>query len=122
MHTFSPALIFWYIFPIILLIASKFIIRLFALNRKFKLKTPDLVVPFLFLGIHTVSLSLGMQSILPFFFLTILLLGIVVTIFQIVQFREIVYPRFFKMFWRLTFLLVMAVYFLLDIFSILSFL
>ncbi|MGG5368515.1 hypothetical protein IGK47_002845 [Enterococcus sp. AZ007] len=120
MASFSPILLLWYIFPIIVFLASDYIITTFKLKQRFNLKTPDITVPFLIVGMHEISKSISSFSILPYFLLTILLLGISVVVFQAYRYREIMYGRFFKMFWRLTFLLSVLVYFILIIASIIN--
>ncbi|OTO20212.1 hypothetical protein A5875_001562 [Enterococcus sp. 3H8_DIV0648] len=100
MASFSPILLLWYIFPIIVFLASDYIVTTFKLKQRFNLKTPDITV--------------------PYFLLTILLLGISVVVFQAYRYREIMYGRFFKMFWRLTFLLSVLVYFILIIASVIN--
>ena len=105
MATFSPILILWYIFPVIVFFASDYIVNLFKLKQRFNIKIPDITVPFLIVGMHEISKSFSTFSILPYFLLTILLLGIGVVVFQAYRYREIMYGRFFKMFWRMTFLL-----------------
>jgi hypothetical protein len=118
--SFSPILLLWYIFPIIVFLASDYIVTTFKLKQRFNLKTPDITIPFLIVGMHEISKSISTFSILPYFLLTILLLGISVVVFQAYRYREIMYGRFFKMFWRLTFLLSVLVYFILIIASIIN--
>ncbi|BBM17455.1 MULTISPECIES: DUF3397 domain-containing protein [Enterococcus] len=118
--SFSPVLLLWYIFPIIVFLASDYIVTTFKLKQRFNLKTPDITVPFLIVGMHEISKSISSFSILPYFLLTILLLGISVVVFQAYRYREIMYGRFFKMFWRLTFLLSVLVYFILIITSVIN--
>lgn len=118
--SFSPILLLWYIFPIIVFLASDYIVTTFKLKQRFNLKTPDITIPFLIVGMHEISKSISTFSILPYFLLTILLLGISVVVFQAYRYREIMYGRFFKMFWRLTFLLSFFVYFILIIVSVIN--
>lgn len=118
--SFSPILLLWYIFPIIVFLASDYIVTTFKLKQRFNLKTPDITIPFLIVGMHEISKSISTFSISPYFLLTILLLGISVVIFQAYRYREIMYGRFFKMFWRLTFLLSFLVYFILIIVSVIN--
>ncbi|MDT2613703.1 DUF3397 domain-containing protein [Enterococcus dongliensis] len=115
-----PVLLLWYIFPIIVFLGSDYIITIFKLKQRFNLKTPDITVPFLIVGMHEISKSISTFSILPYFLLTILLLGISVVVFQAYRYRDIMYGRFFKMFWRLTFLLAVLIYLVLIIASIIS--
>ncbi len=81
-HHFSPILLLWYIFPIIVFLASDYIVTTFKLKQRFNLKTPDITIPFLIVGMHEISKSISTFSILPYFLLTILLLGISVVVFQ----------------------------------------
>lgn len=118
--SFSPILLLWYIFPIIVFLGSDYLVTTFKLKQRFNLKTPDITVPFLVVGMHEISKSITSFSILPYFLLTILLLGIGVVVFQAYRYREIMYGRFFKMFWRLTFLLSILIYFVLIIASIIN--
>ena len=118
--SFSPILLLWYIFPIIVFLASDYIVTTFKLKQRFNLKTPDITIPFLIVGMHEISKSISTFSILPYFLLTILLLGISVVVFQAYRYREIMYGRFFKIFWRLTFLLSFLVYFILIIVSVIN--
>ena len=47
MGTFTPLVLFWYIFPAIVLFGCNFLVKIFSLDRRFKIKAPDLAVPFL---------------------------------------------------------------------------
>lgn len=120
MASFSPILLLWYIFPIIVFLASDYLVNTFKLKQRFNLRTPDITVPFLIVGMHEISKSISTFSILPYFLLTILLLGIGVVVFQAYRYREIMYGRFFKMFWRLTFLLAVLIYLILIIASLIN--
>lgn len=104
-------------FPVIILLGSDYIVSALKLKQRFNIKVPDISVPFLFVGMHEISKHISTFSILPYFLLTILLLGIAVVLFQAYRYREIVYGRFFKMFWRMTFLLSVVMYFILIIAS-----
>ena len=46
MGTFTPLILFWYIYPVIVLFGCQFLVKLFSLNRRFKIKAPDLAIPF----------------------------------------------------------------------------
>lgn len=118
MAAFSPVILLWYIFPLIVFLASDYIVTTFKLKQRFNLRTPDITVPFLIVGMHEISKSISTFSFLPYFLLTILLLGISVVVFQAYRYREIMYGRFFKMFWRLTFLLSVLMYLILILVSI----
>lgn len=122
MESFTPIVLFWYIFPAIAIFGCQFLVKLFALDRRFKIKAPDLSVPFLWGGIHALSTNMSDVSILPFFIITVLLLGICIAVFQAYYYEEILYPRYFKMTWRLVFLLTAALYFLMIIMNIIHYL
>ena len=113
MGTFTPLILFWYIYPVIVLFGCQFLVKLFSLNRRFKIKAPDLAIPFLWGGMHALSRNTATISILPFFF---------IAVFQAYYYEEIIYPRYFKMTWRLVFLLTIVLYAVLIIVNILSYL
>lgn len=115
---FSPILFIWYIFPVVIMLGAQFIVDTFHLRERWKIKAPDLAVPFLVIGIHEISKAFMPFSILPYVLLGICLLGIAVVIFQAYRYREIVYGRFFKMFWRLTFLIACLLYLVMIIVSV----
>ncbi|WP_165003110.1 MULTISPECIES: DUF3397 domain-containing protein [unclassified Enterococcus] len=122
MGTFSPLVLFWYIFPVIVLFGCQFLVKLFSLNRRFKIKAPDLAIPFLWGGMHALSRNMATVSFLPFFLISILLMGICIAVFQAYYYEEIVYSRYLKMTWRLTFLLTILLYFVLIVLNIVSYL
>lgn len=121
MATFSPIFLFWYFFPAIVLFAARLCISVFSLYKRFRLKASDLTVPFLLFGIRQLSIISFQFSIFPYFLMTLLLLGIALAIFQAYFFEEIVYRRFFKMYWRSVFLLSFILYIVLIIFSVVQF-
>lgn len=118
MRAFSPIIILWYVFPIIVLFASNFLVTTFHLKQRFKIKVPDITVPFLFVGIHEISKYMNPTSYLPYVLLTILILGMIVVIYQARRHREIFYRRFIKVFWRMAFLISSLAYLLLIVASI----
>ncbi|WP_316396739.1 DUF3397 family protein, partial [Enterococcus faecium] len=46
-----------YIYPVIVLFGCQFLVKLFSLNRRFKIKAPDLAIPFLWGGMHASMLN-----------------------------------------------------------------
>ncbi|HFM5715035.1 TPA: DUF3397 domain-containing protein, partial [Enterococcus faecium] len=88
MGTFTPLILFWYIYPVIVLFGCQFLVKLFSLNRRFKIKAPDLAIPFLWGGMHALSRNTGTISILPFFFISVLLMGICIAVFQAYYYEE----------------------------------
>ncbi len=121
MSTFSPMLIFWYLFPMIVWAALQLLSSVFSLNKRFSIKAVDLTVPFLLFGIQKLSkMALG-SSVLPYFLITLCLLGIGLAFFQAYFYDELEYRRFFKMYWRFAFLLCVILHIVLILLSILSF-
>lgn len=120
MITFSPIFLFWYFFPAIVLLATNLIVSVFSLNKRFKIKAPDLAVPFLLYGIHKVSAVTFPSSIFPYFLLSLFLLGIGLVFFHAYFYDEINYRNFFKMYWRSVFLLTIVLHIVLVILNILS--
>ncbi|MGX7352733.1 hypothetical protein RU97_GL002500 [Enterococcus canis] len=118
MYLLSAAMLFWYVFPVIVLFACNFLISTFSLTERFHIRTPDIATPFLLLGLHEVSRDTFAVSIVPYFLITILLVGIGVAVFHAYYYGDLEYRRFFKMFWRLTFLITLIVYLLMIILNI----
>ncbi|MDT2836189.1 DUF3397 domain-containing protein [Enterococcus durans] len=122
MGTFTPIVLFWYIFPAIVLFGCNFLVKLFSLDRRFKIKAPDLAVPFLWGGMHALSRNMATFSFLPFFMISMLLMAICIAVFQACYYDEIIYSRYLKMTWRLAFLLTIVFYGLLIVLNILTYL
>ncbi|WP_122645338.1 DUF3397 domain-containing protein [Enterococcus mediterraneensis] len=122
MASFSPVLIFWYLFPIIVLFAATFLVTTFSLQKRLKIKAPDISIPFLFYGLHQLSINTFNMSILPYFLIPIFFLGILVAVFQAYYYGEILYSRYLKMFWRLVFLISILLYVILIVMNILHYL
>ena len=122
MGTFTPIVLFWYIFPAIVLFGCNFLVKLFSLDRRFKIKAPDLAVPFLWGGMHALSRNMATFSFLPFFMISMLLMAICIAVFQAYYYDEIIYSRYLKMTRRLAFLLTIVFYGLLIVLNILTYL
>lgn len=122
MGTFTPLVLFWYIFPAIVLFGCNFLVKIFSLDRRFKIKAPDLAVPFLWGGMHALSRNSATASFLPFFMISLLLMAICIAVFQAYYYDEIIYSRYLKMTWRLAFLLTSGFYVVLIVLNLLSYL
>lgn len=122
MGTFTPIVLFWYVFPAIVLFGCNFLVKLFSLDRRFKIKAPDLAVPFLWGGMHALSRNMATFSFLPFFMISMLLMAICIAVFQAYYYDEIIYSRYLKMTWRLAFLLTIVFYGLMIVLNILTYL
>ena len=122
MGTFTPLVLFWYIFPAIVLFGCNFLVKIFSLDRRFKIKAPDLAVPFLWGGMHALSRNSATVSFLPFIMISLLLMAICIAVFQAYYYDEIIYSRYLKMTWRLAFLLTSGFYVVLIVLNLLSYL
>lgn len=76
MTAFLSTPLFWYFFPIVVLVSARLLVAFFSLDKRFRIKTPDLSVPFLLLGIHRLSAMTFPESIFPYFVLSLSFLGI----------------------------------------------
>jgi hypothetical protein len=119
MSTFSPMILFWYIFPVVVFFAARFLVSVFSLNTRFRIKAPDLAVPLLLYGVHKLSQATLVGSIIPYFFLSLFSLGIGLAFFQAYFYDEIKYGRYLKMYWRSVFLLTVLLYAVLIVVSFL---
>ena len=122
MPQFTASLFFWYIFPILVIIACSIVVKQFRLDDKYGMKAADFATPFFFIGIHFVSKGTLGSSFLAYVFLMIFLIGMIVAVMLAYQFQEISYKRYFKILWRVAFLVTLMIYFVLIIVSIIMFL
>lgn len=122
MPEFTTKLFFWYLFPIVVFILGGILVKKFSIDEKYGIKAPDIATPFLLIGIHYISKWTFGESFMPYVLLMVLLIGMLVAVFQAYEFKEIKYKRYFKMLWRISFLLIFLIYVLLILISIILFL
>lgn len=103
----------WYVFPVFVTLASQFIIKNTSITEKFNIKLPDIMTPFLLMGIQALSINSFQTSILPYLLIMMLLLGIAVALSHAYYFGDLQYSRFFKIFWRIVFLFSVVIYFVM---------
>lgn len=115
-------IIFWYIFPVVVLFASRYVVTRFSLNERYRVKAPDLATPFFFIGIYALSTEAFQRSAVPYFLIVVLLIGIAVALTHARYYGDIQYKRFFKMFWRITFLVTLVLYGVLIVASAIHYL
>ena len=115
MSGFGPAVLFWYIFPLVVFFACRFLVSALSLKERFGLKAPDLAVPFLVIGIHQLSKNTFEQSITPYYL-------ILLAVFQAYYYEEIQYCRYIKMYWRSIFLFTLIFHVVLIILNIVTYL
>ena len=110
MSALPVMMLFWYVFPIILFLACNFIIQSLSLTQKYKLKTPDLATLPLLMGIHGLSIDTFGISAVAYFLILVFLIGVAVAIGHARYYGDIQYRRYFKMFWRIVFLVTIILY------------
>lgn len=109
------ALVFWLIYPILLALLGRMIL-LIPFFKKRQIKVVDVMVPFLFIGLHYLSVMLYQHSLIPYMLLSMMLMGMIITIGQAYFFQYIDYKKFFKMYWRLIFVFQIISYIVLILF------
>lgn len=122
MPNFTVALFFWYLFPVIVIIASNLLVKKTNIDKKYGIKTPDIATPLFFIGLHFVSVGTLGKSFLAYVFLMIFFIGMIVAIMLAYYFHDINYRRYFKILWRIAFLVTLMIYVVLIIGSIILFL
>ena len=110
---FTIAEIAFYIAPVLFLLILKSLIRKRLIIRHVAIKPPDVLVPFLLIGIHILSERTLKFSLLPYFAIFMLSLGIVIVCLMAYKKGEILFSRFFKTFWRFLFLFSFLMYYIL---------
>lgn len=121
MQPFQLNLIIWYVYPIIAIFGSQFIVSFFHLKQKYQLKTPDVATPFLMIGLHFFSIAALSRSVLAYYFISIILLGMGLALVHAYFFDDIHYGRLFKMYWRMVFLLTIFLYAILLCWNLLAY-
>ena len=105
----------WYGQLILLAAVSAVILVLKRVLHRFwphGLRLMDFWPPFLMVFTHYLTLQATDSSLAPYEVLSLMILGIGLTIIEAVERGEILYWRFFKLFWRGTELLTLVVYLL----------
>ncbi len=85
------------------------LINLFKLKR-FKIHTVDLFFPFLAISFYIVSDHTFYHSLLPLLTLILAIILISVSLFFIRNKKSFPYPQIFKIFWRISFVMTLALY------------
>ncbi|MDM8213530.1 DUF3397 family protein [Enterococcus hirae] len=112
---FHPILLFWYVFPIFVLLASTWVLAWFyqrfpTSDAAHPLKPIDLSLPFLLIGLGVLSKMAFGRSIVPFVILIILIIGAGLAIYQVHNKKELDVRRFIKVLWRIAFLWIAFLY------------
>lgn len=118
---FNLGHLFLYSVPILsLLLFNKSINRHFR-SQHLRFKLPDLLVPYLLVGIHFLSLMTFGFSVFPYFLIILFSLAIVILLVTAYKKGEIIYGSFFKTYWRFIFLFSFVLYYVLVGANALSF-
>lgn len=102
------AAIYFFLVPVV----AQFFVRFFDLKR-FSIKFPDLSLPFLAIASLWISDQYFTHSFLPQYLLMVCLLAIATCLFILRKagnIRIFSYKRFFKIFWRMAYLLTAIFY------------
>lgn len=102
------------LFIILPLIMSISIIKLFGLQQK-GWNFADIAFPIFAFEFYLISDKVYYHSLLPHLVLVLSILAIVIAWFLLVKKREFSYPRFFKFFWRASFIATFFLYLALVI-------
>lgn len=97
----------------VLLFVLPFFILIFLkkpIDRHFKkhrstIRLIDLLVPYLMVGIHIFTLTLNETTWIPYILILTFVIGIALTIYIVYSRRELSYRRFFRVWWRMVFLI-----------------
>jgi len=87
-----------------------------GLKRVFKRRWPktllliDFWSPLLIIFTHYLTLQATESSIVPYEMLSLMIMGIGLTLLEVLQRGEILYGRFFRLYWRATDLVTILVY------------
>lgn len=103
----------WFGQLIFLALVSIIILGLRRLTRKIwpnGLTLIDFWPPFLILFTHFLTLQATESSIVPYEVISMMVLGIGLTVLEVIQRGGIIYRRFFRLYWRLIDLLAIVVY------------
>jgi hypothetical protein len=100
----------WLLFATASIYSSKILLEKWKWASKKKLAASDLATPLLFIGLHGLSKNVFSNSVLPYFLISVLLLGITITGFLAYTYGEIKYKQFIKLFWRMTFVFTAIIY------------
>lgn len=100
------------LYPLLVFIVLVFVFKYFKLrhltNRR--LKIPDVFIVFLVIGLSIYSNQLASISILPYYFLIISGLALVLMMLDLLYYKNFVFRRFLKLWWRITFIITFIIY------------
>ncbi|EHI70101.1 DUF3397 domain-containing protein [Streptococcus ictaluri] len=94
---------------------ASIMVSLFRLGKK-GIKFPDLSLPLFALEIILVSGKFFTHNLLPYYLIIMSLLAIVITLLLIFRTESFHYARFYKLFWRIGFLVTSFFYLILVAF------
>ncbi|MDR3156317.1 MAG: DUF3397 domain-containing protein [Lactobacillales bacterium] len=100
----------WALFAPVSVYSFNLIIEKWKWAKKKKITAPDLATPLLFIGLNSLSKNAFSNSVLPYFLISVLLLGMAITGFMAYIYGEINYKKFIKLFWRIIFVFTVFIY------------
>ncbi|MDO4635018.1 MAG: DUF3397 domain-containing protein [Streptococcus sp.] len=93
---------------------SQIIVKAFGLKRV-KIRFLDLAFVFYFLEFILIISHFSLEFLLPYYFLFLSVISLVISILQVKKNKEFTYKGFFKVFWRIGFFYSLLAYFSLVI-------
>ena len=104
--------IFALLYPLIVWIVLVFAFKFLKLRRltKHRLRIPDVFILFLIYGLHVFSKQFTNLTILPYYFLIISSLALIILLLDLFYYKEFRYRRFLKLFWRIAFIITFVLY------------
>ncbi|CAM3056236.1 DUF3397 family protein [Lactococcus hircilactis] len=110
------------LYPILVFIALVFIFKFFRIRplTHRRLKIPDVYTVFLVIGLQMFGHHLSSISILPYYFLIISGLALVILMLDLLYYHTFRTRTFFKLWWRITFIITFVIYCAFAIFLLIN--
>lgn len=106
--------------PFISFFLFRYLLEYKIVRRLIHVKPVDLMVPVLLYSVAQLSKELFEFSFFAYFIVSLLIVGILLLLFLAKKNGEIIYRKFFKMYWRMNFLITFAVYFVVMVMYLLK--
>lgn len=117
MLSFHYLEILLYVFPILeIILINKYFRPYLRYKDKIRLSVADVVLPFLLVGIHSLSVYSLSYSLLPHFLLAVCIVGLLQTLYFDANRKPYLLKKFLRGFVRIAFLMGLLFYYLLVFF------
>jgi hypothetical protein len=98
------------LYPIIMIMLVAVVFRYFKIRQHLSLNVPDVVTFLLIFGLHRFSKAIVNISILPYFFMIISAMALILLLLDLFYYRDFSAKKFTKFFWRVTFFITLLLY------------